>query len=145
MSITTMISALQTVHKTITGVTSAPTAMPSNLNTAVQPIVLVWPGEATWAPQALGYDRQDRTYEVRCYVQPVGQDKAGPENGYAACITLLQRFGEKYLDDLTLGGVADHIASMTDSGVLGGGPEMTFAGVAYWGFVFRLTIVEKSQ
>lgn len=144
MTIAATVTALQTLHATISGVNAAPTAFPSNLNTATMPIALVWPGEANWRAQAVGLKRQQREYIVRVYVSPIAQDKAGPENAYTLCNTLLQLFGRAYLDNPTLGGAVDNIATIQDSGVSGGSVELTWAGVAYWGFVFRLGIVEKS-
>lgn len=145
MSVSSVIAGLQAIHRGIAGVAAAPTAMPGSLNTAVQPLVLVWPGQARWSLQALGYYRQERVYEVRCYVQPVGQDRAGPENGYSNTVALLQRFGEAYLADPSLGGLVDGLVELSDSGVLGGGPEMTVGGISYWGFVYRVTVVEKTS
>ena len=144
MTIAATITALQTVHAGIAGINAAPTAFPSNLNTATMPIALVWPGEADWRAQAVGLRRQQREYIVRVYVSPIAQDKAGPENAYALCNSMLQAFGRAYLDDPTLGGVVDNISTILDSGVSGGTFDLTWAGVSYWGFVFRLGIVEKS-
>ena len=145
MSISTTLTALQTLHAGIAGITSAPTAIPSNLSTAVLPIALVWPGEADWRPAAVGLKRREREYIVRVFVQPVGQDRAGPDPGYQDCITLLELFGQAYQDDLSLSGAVDHIAVCRDSGVSGGGFELRWGDVPYWGFVFRVTVVEKTS
>ena len=145
MSIVTTIAALQTANKAITGVKSAPVSMPSALNTTLLPIALVWPGETIWNIAAMGLQRQEREYIVRCYVKPIGQGIAGIDDGYDECVTLLDAFGSKYLGDITLGHAVDTMLSIADSGVSGGGFELTWAGVAYWGFVFRLRIVEKSS
>jgi hypothetical protein len=141
VSITTTIAALQAVHAAVTDITSAPTTMPTNLTGGLLPIALVWPGPATWQLQAVGLSRQRREYEVRVYVTPVGQNKAGPETGYAACIALMEDIGQAYLDDVSLGGVVDQIIALTDEGVSGG---LMWAETAYWGFVFRVSVVEKS-
>ena len=144
MTVSATIAALQTIHKTITGVVSAPTAMPSNLDQVTLPAALVWPGEATWDMQAIGLKRQERSYIVRVFVQAVAQGITGPDQGYQACVGLLQSFGAKYLADITLGGVADHITALRDSGVSGGGFELMWGQVPYWGFVYRVSVVEKS-
>ncbi len=144
MTIAATITALQTLHATIAGVNTAPTVFPSNLNTATMPIVLTWPGEADWRAQAVGLKREQREYIVRCYVAPISQDKAGPENAYTLCNTLLNLFGRAYLDNPTLSGAVDNILTILDSGVSGGTFDLTWAGIAYWGFVFRLGIVEKT-
>ena len=145
MSVVATIAALQTAHAAITGVGSAPTAMPSNIDQVTLPSALVWPGEATWQMQAIGLKRQERTYIVRVFVQPVAQDVAGPDAGYQACAGLLELFGRAYLTDITLAGAVDHITGLRDSGVSGGGFELMWGQVPYWGFVYRVTVVEKSS
>ena len=144
MTVLATIAALQTKHLTVSGIKSAPTAMPGNLDQVTLPAVLVWPGEATWDMQAIGLKRQERTYIVRCFVQAVAQGIAGPDQGYQACVGLLDDFGRAYLGDLTLGGAVDHIAGLRDSGVSGGGFDLKWGDVPYWGFVYRLTAIEKS-
>lgn len=141
MSIATTIAALQAIHLTITGVNSAPTDMPSNLDQVEKPTVLVWPMEANWNLQAVDLRRQARTYVARCYVQPVAQGVTGSDAGYDACVTLLERFGQKYLTDISLGNTVDTITAISDGGVNG---ELMWAQVPWWGFEYRLTIVEKS-
>lgn len=141
MTVAATVTALQTIHAAISGVNTAPPAMPSNLNTATMPIVLTMPGPGTWRPQAIDLlIRCERTYTVRCYVGPVGQDKAGPENAIAAISPMLDAFGQAYLADITLGGAVDTITSITDTGVT----TLQWAGIDHWGFEFSLNIVEKT-
>jgi hypothetical protein len=118
--------------------------MPANLNTADLPLVAVWPGEATWQLAAMGLKRQERTYIVRVFVRPVAQDIPGPDPGYDDCVTLLEAFGQAYQDNLSLAGAVDNISAVKDSGISGGAMELTWAGTAYWGFVYRVTVVEKT-
>ncbi len=145
MTVLTTISALQTKHAAITGVNSAPTAMPSNLDQVTLPVALVWPADATWDMQAVDLRRQERTYIVRVFVQAVAQGIAGPDGGYQKCAALVERFGAAYMGDLSLGGAVDHISAVRDSGVSGGGFELLWGQVPYWGFVYRVTVVEKSS
>lgn len=145
MSISGTITALQAKHAAISGITSAPAAMPSSLNGTQLPIALVWPGEATWNFAAAGLKRQERTYIVRCYVQAIGQGFAGPDPGYQACVTLLPLFAAAYQGDITLGGAVDTMTGMEDSGVSGGGFDLLWGQTPYWGFVYRLRIVEKAS
>jgi len=146
VSIATTIAAIQTKNAGVTGIKSAPTAMPSALNTTLLPIALVWPSEARWNLAAMGLRRQEREYIVRVYVKPIGQGMAGPDDGYQECVTLLEAVGQAYLGDITLGSAnIDTMLEMNDSGVSGGGFELTWGGTAYWGFVYRLRIVEKSS
>ena len=144
MTVLATVAALQTMHLAVSGVASAPTAMPSNPDQVRFPAVLVWPGEAEWQLQAIDLKRQERTYIVRCYVQPVAQGVAGPDQGYQAGVALLDDFGRAYLGDPTLGGAVDQIAALRDSGVSGGGFELRWGDVPYWGFVYRISVVEKS-
>ncbi len=143
MSITTTVTALQTLHAGISGVKSAPTAMPSNLSTGALPIALVWPGPGEWSLQAMGLKRQERTYEVRVFVQPVAEGIAGPDAGYQACLSLLEAFGQAYQGDPSLSGSVDQIAACRDDGVTAG--ALTWGNVPYWGFVYHLTVVEKNS
>jgi len=144
MTVLATVAALQTLHRTITGVAEAPTAMPSNPDQVRFPAVLVWPGEATWQLQAIGLKRQERTYIVRVYVEATAQNVAGPNAGYQAAVTLLELFGRAYLTDTTLGGAVDQISALRDSGVSGGSFELLWGQVPYWGFVYRVSVVEKS-
>ncbi len=144
MTVSATITALQTVHAAITGIKSAPTVVPSNVDQVTLPAALVWPADAEWQMQAIGLKRQERTYIVRVYVQAVAQDVAGPNAGYQACVTLLELFGRAYLSDITLGGAVDQISTLRDSGVSGGGFELMWGQVPYWGFVYRVSVVEKS-
>ena len=145
MTVATTIAALQTIHLTITGVNSAPTKMPGNLDQVKKPTVIVIPREATWNTAAIDQlRRQSRVYEVRCYVQPVSQGLTGPDDGYQKAVPLLERFGQKYLADITLGHTVDTITALSDSGVLSG-EGLVWAEVGWWGFIYRITVVEKSS
>lgn len=144
MSVATTIAALQTKHLAISGINSAPTAMPANLEKVRLPCVLIWPGDASWDLGAVGLKRQERMYIVRTYVQKVGSGIAGIDPGYQACIDLIDDFGDAYLSDLGLSNTVDTMITIIDSGVSGGSFELTWGEVPYWGFVYRLTIVEKS-
>jgi hypothetical protein len=144
MSVQTTISALQTKHATITGMKSAPTAMPSVLNTADLPMALVWPADAEWSLQAMGLRRQDRLYIVRVFVAPVAQDRP-VDGGYQRCLPLIEAFGQAYQADTTLGGAVDHINDCRDMGISGGGYELTWGGMPYWGFVYRVQVTEKAS
>jgi hypothetical protein len=144
MTVSTVLTALQSKHAGITGIRKAPVIWPGNLATASLPIVLTQPAEAQWSFQAIELHRSERVYLVRCFVNPVAQDKAGPENSYTTCVTLLDLFGAAYLNDVTLGGVADTMTALSDSGVMTGGPDLTWGDVPYWGFTFRVTVIEKT-
>ena len=146
MSISTVIDAVQTIHGNITGITSAPTALPGALNTSELPFVFTWPGPAEWNKYSSTTANHIRTYIVRVYVWPVAQGE-GVDEGYQDCLPLLQAFGEEYLSDITLGGAVEHIGTGTalepptcsDTGVT----VLDYAGIDYHGFEF--TFMAKEQ
>ena len=101
MAIADVIAALQTVHAGIAGVVSAPTQYPTALNTNDLPMILVFPGQGSSSQEAMNsLRRQDRTYLVRCYVDPVAQG-IRDENVQLA-IALLQRCIEAYINPATI-------------------------------------------
>jgi len=138
MTVQATVAAFQALHRAIAGVTSAPAALPGSANETDLPLVITKPAEATWSQQAVGLKRQERAYLVYCLVAPVALGDA-PDTGFQACLPLLQAFGEAYLNDLSLGGAVDHLGEVADGGV----EVLTFAGVHYHGFIYRVTAVEK--
>jgi len=139
MSITATVAAFQTLHLTISGVVTAPTALPGSVNEVELPLALTKPDEATWVEQAIGLKRQNRIYVVFCLVAPVALGKDMPDTGFKACLPLLQAFGETYLSHRTLNGAVDHLDNIRDGGV----EILTYAGINYHGFVFHVDTVEK--
>jgi hypothetical protein len=141
MSVQSTYEKIQTLNRAITGIVTAPTAMPTSLNAAALPCALTIPGPAQWDTQAIGLPRQLRTYAIRVYVLPISQG-AGVDEGFQKVLPILQAFGNYYLSQpgQTLGGTVDHIDSIADSGVKG---DLTFGGVAYHGFEFTLSVTEK--
>lgn len=140
MSISAVITAMQAIHGAISGVTTAPTAVPGALNTADLPMVLMLPGSASWlnltTDQTLG--RQQRDYLVQVYVAPIAQGQ-GVDEGYQDVVTLLQSFGATYVADITGGGAFEQMRIIRDSGH----QVLQYAGVDYHGFIYTLTIKEK--
>jgi hypothetical protein len=137
-----VISALQTLNAAITGIASAPTAMPGALNTASLPIVLVFPQQGEWLFEAVGMGTLKRTYAVRVYVEPVGQGQ-GVDEAFQACLSLLDRFGDKYQATISLtvsGDTTCYVSNITDSGIDG---RLLFAGIEYHGFEFKIQVTEK--
>ena len=138
MSVLTTLAALQAAHLTITGIASAPTAMPAALNTATLPIALTFPSAAEWNEQAIGLKRQFREYIIRVYVNPAAQGE-GVDEGFQECLPIIQAFGEYYLGHLTLTDAVDHIGDIRDEGI----GILPFAGVDYRGFTFHVNVTEK--
>ena len=149
MSVSATVTGIQTVNATISGITSAPTALPGSPTTASMPLVIVIPGPCEWEPASDGWGHQFRTYYVRFYVNPITQDVAA-DGGYQDCLTLIQAVGDKYLTDTTFGGVVNTVR--LDDGL---GPPITDGGVRsdmtwgpagqppfYWGFEFQIITKE---
>lgn len=139
MTIATTIAALQALHATVTGVTSAPTTTPASINTADLPMVITIPGACTWKQEYAGGHVTEREYIVRLFVSPVGQDTV--DEAFDAAVPIIQAIGEAYQDDPTLTAAVTHIDNnFTDTGLDG---QLLFAGQAYRGCEFRVTITEK--
>jgi hypothetical protein len=147
MTISATITAFQTLHATITGVKTAPTAMPMSLNTSDLPLAFTWPGPTVeqrgWTASG-GWYEQRRYYIVRCYVKPIAQG-SGFDDGYQQAITLLQRFGEAYMGDMNLDGTVAHIGPrVEDGGARGDFQWVAGSDTFYHGFEFRIETVEKA-
>lgn len=139
MSIASVITALQTKHASLSGIVTAPTAIPAVLDTARLPAVIVLPGPATWSNQAIGLTRNDRVYNVRLYVAPIAQGQ-GIDEGYQATITLMQTLGAVYTDWPNWHGSSfEQITDVADDGH----QVLQYAGIDYHGATFRLNITEK--
>ena len=147
MTISTTVAAFQTLHATITGVASAPTAMPQSLTTARLPLVFTWPGPTSlggWKPSA-GWYIHSRIYIVRCYIKPISQG-SGFDDGYQTALDLLQRFGEAYVANQNLNGAVAHLGpDINDGGVRGDLQWVAGSDVYYTGFEFRIEVAEKRE
>ena len=150
MTVSATIAGIQGINADITGVKTAPTAtMPSQLTTAALPLAICIPGPAEWMNEAANFGFQFRTYFVRVYVKPVARDIPA-DGGFQEAVTLIQRFGDTYLEDTTFGGVVNTVrlegppAPIMDGGVRG---DMTWGSdpnqTNYWGFEF--TIITKES
>ena len=149
MSVSATVTGIQAVNAAITGVTSAPTAMPASLTTAALPLAITIPGPAEWLNESAGWGFQFRTYMVRVYVKPISRDIPA-DGGFQDAMTLIQRFGAAYLTDTTFGGVVNTVrleglpAPITDGGVRG---DMTWGNdpnqAPYWGFEFQIITKEE--
>lgn len=138
MTVLLTVAALQTKHLTISGVTSAPTAMPASLNSVALPCVLVFPGEAEWTQVSIGTRYKPRKYIIRLFVKPVAQGQ-GIDEGYQLTLPFFDSFATAYLNDLTLTGAVGHLDNIKD----GGAAVLTFAGTEYHGIEFTMDVHEK--
>jgi len=141
MTVAATITALQAANLAIAGINSAPDTFPSNTSQLKAPFALTFAGPATWNLAAIGLRRQERAYRVRCYVQEIAQGMAGPDTGYQATEALLEKFGQAYLTDPTLGGAVDTMNALSDTGVQ---DSLMWAQAPWWGFEYTITVTEKS-
>lgn len=150
MSVSATVTGIQAVNAAVSGVTSAPTAMPASLNTADLPLAITIPGPCEWANQSDGHAFQFRTYYVRFYVNPISQDIPA-DGGFQDAMTLIQAVGNAYIEDTTFGGVVNTVRlddgfgpPITDGGVRG---DMTWGPPGqppfYWGFEFQIVVKES--
>lgn len=147
MSIANTITQLQMLHRTITGIVTAPDAYPGSINTADLPLVIVWPKRAISRPltaRALTV-RSERIYSVRVFMEAIGQDNYDTpvQNG----IVMLNRFLTAYFQNTTLADGYTQIVQVEDSGLTAGGDlvataSLVYAGNFYKGFVCDITVIE---
>lgn len=153
MAVSTTINLIQTLIRT--GGTSAVTvpalsAYPLKADTADLPLVLTVPGEATWHTKGLGgaLRREDRTYRVVAFVEPLGQGEL-PTRLLAAA-TLLQELKDLFLGTPALSdptNYGDYQVTIEqsearphgDSGIV---PSLTIGGAAFHGFTIDLRVRE---
>jgi len=146
ISISNSISLLQTLHGGITGVKLAPTVYRGSINTAQLPFVITWPAPAETTYQTLKAYQSLRTYSVRCFVEPVGQNNI--DAPIQEAITLLERFLDTYMNNSTLSDGVTLVQSVDDTGVFAGattGEELIYSGNFYVGFVCRVILLEQSD
>lgn len=152
MSISSMVSLLQTKHAAVSGVHKAPTSLKDiprgEINPADMPYVITIPAEGSWRQESLNaLNRQDRNFRVIVIVAPVGQ-------GYGtewieSISTLIQAFGNMYLTRSTqaLQGSNPQITikASIDAPIIDSGydSELIFNDTAYRGFEFTVGVYEK--
>lgn len=151
MSIPATIDLIQTVNRGVAGVRLAPAlaAYPLKADTADLPLVLTWPSEGTWQSELGGSKRrQDRTYRVICFLEPLGQSELPKRLDNAAM--LLQAMIETWLEPYTAALASPVNAgdkqvtvaigqALEDTGIT---PTLTIGGVPHFGFELRLRVRE---
>jgi len=147
MGTTDIISALQTINAAITGVTTAPTAMPGTLTNADLPCCLVYPGPGEHAPESMAHLATRRQWLMRLYIKNIRQG-AGVDEGYQAALPFLERFRDEYADQIHTAQASDYwrcLEYIGDSGII----IMTLHGVPpadqtpmYWGIEFTVRLTE---
>jgi len=142
VSIATTLTKLQTFNLASSGIASAPAVLPAQLADYVLPCALTFVGPAGWNEHAIGLKRQARMFYIRVYVKPVSQGISLNE-GYQACVPILEALGNTYLEDPTLGNTIDHIGTrgeFRDGGI----GVLEYAGVPYHGFQLDIEVVDKT-
>lgn len=148
MSVLTTIAALQALHASVDGVTTAPTEYPSALNTADMPIVLVLPAEGTADLEAIGArKRHDGIYRAFVYIAPIAQGTPVNE-GMQTGILLLQALLDLYLDATNV-----QLTSSPSQAIIRAGAAspirhspiatLPFGELAYRGFTVDIGVMEK--
>lgn len=147
MSIANTIVQLQMLHKTITGVVSAPTVYPGSINTADLPLVIVWPktGVTKFLTARGILSKTERIYSVRVFMEALGQNDY--DTPVQDGIAMLGRFLDCYMNNAELLPGYTQITQVQDSGLTSGGDlvamaSLVYAGNFYKGFVCDLTILE---
>lgn len=137
-----LVTELQAINLGIVGVQSAPADLPSIINAADLPMAITLPGPATWDKYAAarGQIQVQRVYTIQVFVMPA-RSGLGVAEGLKATIPMLVAFGARYLDDLSLGGLANGIDQVSDNGAL----SLTYSGQVYWGFELRLRVTQKGS
>ena len=142
MSVVATYAALVTLVAASSGITTCTSAVPSKLDDNDLPRAIVRAAEAEWNEHAQDLMRQKRSYVISVYVKAVAQGVPVDE-GYQACLAPLNALGVSLLSDPTLGNSIDHIGNygeFTDGGIT----VLSYAGVDYHGFEFRVATTEKA-
>lgn len=153
MAVSTTVDLIQTLIRT--GGTSARkvpavSAYPLKADTADLPLVLTAPAEGTWHTKGLGgaLRREDRTYRIIVFVEPLGQSELPAR--LLAAMTLLQEIKDLILATPALAdptNYGDYQVTLeqseerphADSGII---PSLQMGGVAYHGFTIDVRVRE---
>lgn len=145
MSIAAIIAAFQTRHAAISGVTSAPTAYPTGINTTDLPLMLTDAAKGRTEQETHGddLDIETRAYRVRCFCLPSGLG-VGLDQGKQKAIALLDAVLASYRGTATLTSTAaiKKEDGIEDSGVRG---DMQYTGpeTQYYGFELLVSVEER--
>lgn len=144
-----MITAIQTANAAIAGIVSTPDgallgAMPSQIESAQLPLVMVWPGRGAIDPASRNEVQRTRRYDGAVLLAPEASG-VGITTNAVAIWAWLETFGNAWAATLIAGGdLADGIVvtHYEDSGDTGG--FVTYRGKRWAGFTFRLDIWEAA-
>ena len=153
MALATTIDLIQTLIRTnVAAARKVPalSAYPLKADTADLPLILTVPGEAQWHTKGMGgvLKREDRTYRIIAFVEPLGQSEL-PARMLAAA-TLLQTVKDLILDTPALSDpttYGDYQVTLeqseaqphADDGIT---PNQMIGGVNYHGWEMRVRVRE---
>lgn len=158
MSITATIDLLQAINATVTGVDSAPTFDNYPIGELEEsgltlPIILTFPGSGQWQPRGDNEYKVTRRFEMTCYGRRVYQEDF--VTGKQLVIPILDALGQTYLADATYTVGRKFVLQCDPSEVYVSTSEQIldrnesdewlpiWAGIAYHGFRFSITVVEE--
>jgi hypothetical protein len=138
-----VVTALQTINASITGVKRAPTDYPSALRSADLPMALVYPMQCEHGVSAVQRGREARTWVVSLYVQPISQG-TGVDEGFDNTVVFIDRFGDEYrrTANQKAGTAWNELQFVNDTGVRA---DLRLHGVGetrYWGIQFELLVIQ---
>lgn len=103
-------NAMQTIHREIVGIATAPDVInyPAQINQADCPLVLTWPGAATWTRETINESDDTRgSYIVTVFIAPVASGMRGELIVKACdCADALRTYYQSD-EGQTLGGVVE--------------------------------------
>ena len=144
MSISAIISALQTRHAAISGVASAPTAYPTGLNEADLPLMLTdaSKGHTEWETHGGDLALETRAYRARCFCLGTGLG-VGIDQGKQQAIAVLDAVLASYRSNPTLTSTAAIRieAGLDDTGIVQ--LRYTDPETTYWGFELMVSVEER--
>lgn len=145
MTIAAIIAAMQTRHRAISGVQSAPAAYPTGLNAGDLPLMLTDAsrGKTEWETHGGGLTLEIRAYRVRCFCLPTGLGQ-GIEQGKQQAITVLDAVLASYRSSPTLTATAAIRieVGIEDTGIIGT-MQYTDPDTRYWGFELAVSVEER--
>ncbi|KPL80232.1 hypothetical protein [Herpetosiphon geysericola] len=140
--LTDIIDAMQTIHRAVTGVVTAPplAEYPDSLEPMQCPFVMTWVGGGSWDEAAMGLHKDETTFRVLVLIAPVALGIIG--SLLSSSTQLLDAFRHLYLDYeniQTLGGTVEQCGTITHEGL----QIITYAGVEWRGFMLTIPTILK--
>jgi hypothetical protein len=142
MGIASTVAALQAIHATVSGVTSAPTARPVDVALASLPCIIVRPGALTLSRDGRRLAGRVRQYEGVALVTAPNQGR-GIAEGLAKTQSLMDAFAATYEAQIESG------ADLSTGGVIvgyrdGGEPQslIGYGASDFEGFTFTVEVWE---